>query len=68
MLQNDIPPPVYRKVQACRLLGISDATVYRLVSAGELDLVKIGPRASGITRDSLVRFCDHRSIPLPSGF
>jgi hypothetical protein len=44
------------------------SSVYRLVDAGELELVKIGLRSSAITRASLVKFADARSIPLPDGF
>lgn len=59
---------VYRVPRAAEILDISRVSIYRLVTAGELDLVKTGPRASGITRDSLVRFCDRRSIPLSPSF
>ena len=35
---------VYRINKAESLLGLSRSTVYRLVSSGELDLVKLSPR------------------------
>jgi len=53
---------------AAQLLGLSRATIYRLIKAGELDLVKLSERASGITRASLARYANSRSIPLPDGF
>ncbi len=34
-------------------LGVSRSTIYRLAKAGELELVKIGSRSSGITAASL---------------
>ncbi|QDQ89148.1 helix-turn-helix domain-containing protein [Alcaligenaceae bacterium SJ-26] len=34
-------------------LGVSRSTIYRMVSNGELDLVKIGRRSSGITAASV---------------
>lgn len=62
------PALVYRIPQAAHLLAMGRSSVYRLVDAGELELVKIGLRSSAITRDSLVRFAAARSIPLPAGF
>lgn len=34
-------------------LGVSRSTIYRLVKDGQLELVKIGKRSSGITADSI---------------
>lgn len=61
-------PLVYRINKAESLLGLSRSTVYRLVSSGELDLVKLSPRASAVTRESLTRYAAARSIPLPESF
>ena len=58
----------YRINPAAALLGLSRATIYRLIHAGELDLVKLSERASGIPRESLGRYAKARSIPLPDGF
>lgn len=44
---------VYRINEAARRLGVSRNTIYRLVNAGKLSLVKISVRASGITADSI---------------
>lgn len=48
-------PLIYRINAAVEQMGISRATLYRLVKAGDLDLVKISIRASGITRESINR-------------
>lgn len=68
MKQHTPTPLVYRISHISLLLDKSRSSIYRHVDAGELDLVKIGLRASGITRDSLVRFAEAHSIPLPDGF
>ncbi len=44
---------LYRVREVMDQLSISKATVYRMVAAGTLRLVKIGPRSSGITADSI---------------
>ncbi|MBD3810813.1 MAG: helix-turn-helix domain-containing protein [Betaproteobacteria bacterium] len=62
------PALVYRIPQAARLLAISRSSAYRLIDAGELELVKLGPRSSAITRASLIAFAEARSIPLPDSF
>lgn len=59
---------VYRIPVVCQLTGMARGSLYRCAKAGELDLVKLGMRSSGITRESLVRFAQARSIPLPDGF
>lgn len=65
---NQTPPLAYRVDNAKHLLNLSKNTIYRLVKSGDLDLVKLGPRASAITRESIVRYACARSIPLPAGF
>ncbi|MGO4326689.1 helix-turn-helix transcriptional regulator [Cupriavidus sp. 2TAF22] len=44
---------LYRVREVMGQLSISKATVYRMVAAGTLRLVKIGPRSSGITAESI---------------
>jgi excisionase family DNA binding protein len=44
----------YRVNVAEAKLGVSKSTIYRLAKEGELVLVKIGKRSSGITADSLL--------------
>lgn len=44
---------LYRVREVMDMLSISKATVYRMVAAGTLRLVKIGPRSSGITAESI---------------
>ncbi|MBY0572679.1 MAG: transcriptional regulator [Undibacterium sp.] len=49
------PPLIYRVSAAVKQLGVSRATVYRMIKAGNLDLIKISTRASGITRERIER-------------
>ncbi len=51
-------PLVYRINVAMAHLGISRTQLYRLVNAGKLELVKLGPKSSGITSESVRRFVD----------
>ena len=44
---------LYRVREVMDMLSVSKATVYRMVAAGTLRLVKIGPRSSGITAESI---------------
>ncbi|OZI71377.1 helix-turn-helix transcriptional regulator [Bordetella genomosp. 12] len=44
---------LYRIHTAEAKLGVSRSTIYRLVNEGELVLIKIGKRSSGITAASL---------------
>jgi predicted DNA-binding transcriptional regulator AlpA len=48
-------PIIYRINAAVQQMGISRATLYRMVKAGDLVLVKISIRASGITSESINR-------------
>ncbi|MFZ6724676.1 helix-turn-helix transcriptional regulator [Undibacterium sp. MH2W] len=52
---NQSQPIIYRINDAMRQMGISRATLYRLVKAEKLELVKISIRASGITSESINR-------------
>jgi excisionase family DNA binding protein len=51
---------VLRVNVAMSRLGISRSTLYRLVNAGELELIKVGRRASGVTSDSLAAYLDRQ--------
>lgn len=62
---RSITPFVYRIRQAATLLGISIPTIYRLAKRGELQLVKIGVKASAIPRSSIEKFAVSRGIQLP---
>lgn len=45
---------IYRVHEAMDTLGVSRSTIYRLVAAGDLQLIKIGStKSSGITAESL---------------
>lgn len=54
-----IPQPIHSNALLYRIsiaetkLGVSRSTIYRLVNEGELELVKISKRSSGITAASL---------------
>ncbi len=56
--QPAAPAPVklYKVREVMRQLSISKTTVYRLVGAGKLRLVKIGTRSSYITTESVDAF------------
>ncbi|KFL51447.1 hypothetical protein JM78_23785 [Burkholderia pyrrocinia] len=47
---------LYKVREVMRQLSISKTTVYRLVGAGKLRLVKIGTRSSYITAESVDAF------------
>ena len=51
-LQSAIPK-LYRISEVMAQLGISRATVYRMVAAGKLRLVKVGQTGSRITAESI---------------
>lgn len=51
-------PLIYRINVATEKLGVSRNTIYRLVKAHQLVLVKISARASGITADSINAFLE----------
>lgn len=52
-IMTEARPITYRINVAMAKLGVSRTTIYRMVAAGQLKLVKISTRASGITADSL---------------
>lgn len=47
------PAKLYRIADAMEILSVSKATLYRMVAAGTLRLVKIGPSGSRITAESI---------------
>ena len=53
---------VLRNRAAWELLSISRSTYYRLIAAGELQAVKLGLRASGVTADSVAAFVERRKV------
>lgn len=54
-------PLLYKISSVMALLEISHATVYRMVANGELELVKLSPRASRITSASVARVLEDRT-------
>jgi excisionase family DNA binding protein len=51
---DDDDEPKLRTIKAAmRVLGVGKTTIYELVNAGKLKKVKVGPRGSRITQDSL---------------
>jgi excisionase family DNA binding protein len=51
--QGNVEPKLYRISAVMVQLSVSRATIYRMVAAGKLRLVKIGERSSGITAESI---------------
>lgn len=49
-------PQLVRPKQACSLLSISKSSLYRLINAEKLQLVKIGERASAIPSESIENY------------
>ncbi|GEM_PF-2932071 len=70
MKQNtpQTPKLAYRIPETSRIIALSRSSIYRLIDAKELTLIKVGARASAITRDSLIHYAEARSIPLPASF
>lgn len=46
-------PRVHRILQVAAILNLSRSSVYRLIADGELQRIKLGSRAAGITVDSI---------------
>jgi excisionase family DNA binding protein len=46
---------LYRVSTAMKRLDVCRATIYRMAARGELELVRIGQRATRITADSIER-------------
>lgn len=46
---------LYKVTSAMKRLDVCRATIYRMASRGELDLVKIGQRATRVTAESIER-------------
>ncbi len=59
---TSISPIIYRINVAMAHLGVSRTQIYRLVKAGKLDLVKLGPKSSGITSESVRRFVSSATL------
>ena len=49
-------PQLVKPKQVCVLLSISKSTLYRLITADKLKLVKISERASAIPSESIVSY------------
>ena len=58
--QNPWPPVLYTIDQAAEVLHLKRGSIYNLVKAGELKLIKIG-RSSRITQEELTRLINERS-------
>lgn len=53
-------PKLYRIAHVGELLEISNATIYRMIARGELDVVRLSLRSSRITSESVARVLDNR--------
>lgn len=53
--KNDhiVQPAVYRCAQAAAYIGVSRSQFYNLAKAGEMPILKLGERASGVLRSDL---------------
>jgi excisionase family DNA binding protein len=70
-MKNTAPPPpvskdlrtpkLYRIAHVMELLEISNATIYRMIARGELDVVRLSLRSSRITSESVARILDGRN-------
>lgn len=58
--QNQV---LYRVSRTAEMLDVSRSTVYRLVRAKHLKLVKIGKRGSRISAESIAEFLKSRFSP-----
>lgn len=47
---------IHRPKDVGRMLGVSQATFWRLVKDGKIGVVKISKRATGVTQDEIERF------------
>jgi excisionase family DNA binding protein len=56
-------PRLYKVRDVMAQLQVSKTTVYRLVAAGRLRLVKIGKKSSGITAESIDALLADNSKP-----
>ncbi len=57
-----LPPLSYSVDGAARAIGVSKATIWRLIAAGNLTTFKLGARTL-IRADVLMAFIDARSAP-----
>jgi excisionase family DNA binding protein len=58
--QTIVPPRAYTIAHTAELLGVSKRTVYRLIGAGRLGVVKIGTRRMRVPERELARLLDVR--------
>lgn len=54
----EIEQTLYKVTSAMKKLDVCRATIYRMASRGELDLVKMSERATRVTADSIQRAID----------
>ena len=52
---HDDKPLIYRKARAYRLLGVGRTMGDALCASGDLETIPLGPRAIGVTRQSVER-------------
>jgi excisionase family DNA binding protein len=55
-------PLIYRISIAMEKLGVSRATIYRLIGRGELKIVRFGKKASGVTAESVQAFIQRGGV------
>lgn len=66
-MSSTAPQALYQINRTAERLDVSRATIYRLVRAGHLKLVRVGARSSRITEESLTTFLASRDTADASG-
>jgi len=53
-------PRIIRLKEACHYIGMSRATIYRLIQSGQLHPIKLGAQAVGFELSDVDAFIDRR--------
>lgn len=59
---HTIAPRLLRPRQAAQALGVGNTRLYELIATGELETVRLGPRATGIKLSSIEAFIDRHTV------
>lgn len=55
-------PTLYKVTSAMKMLDVCRATIYRMATRGELDMVKISERATRVTAESIKRAIEKGAV------
>jgi hypothetical protein len=61
---HDDKPLVQRKPSVCKQLQVGKTLLDQMIAAGDLEVVQLGPRAVGITTESLNRVAREGALKL----